>query len=125
MHLLQASLLRYPACHLRPAPHPPARWWPAQRLSKLRRPLLVEQRPLPCTRIAVPTVTETPDAPLVVAVDYPAYPTAAVAGDLAHLPGTPALAEKPHDLMMRAFHGIFGLPVAVLQLFCACMRRQL
>lgn len=70
-------------------------------------------------------VAQTLDAPLVVAAGYLAYPAGAVAGNLAYLPGSLALAEQPHDLPMGAFHGIFGFPVAVFELFRTRMRRQL
>jgi hypothetical protein len=62
----------------------------------------------------VSTVAEALDAPLVVAAGYLAHPAWAVAGDLADLLGSPALAKQPHDLPVRTFHGIFGLPVATL-----------
>jgi len=73
----------------------------------------------------MPAVAKTLHSQLVAAAGYLAHPATTVAGDLAHLLGDPALAEQPYDLMMRAFHRIAGLPVALLQSFCARMRRQL
>ncbi len=71
------------------------------------------------------TVAKSIHSPLVVAASYLAHPARTVAGDLAYLLGSPSLTQQPHDLMMRAFHRIAGLPVAVLQLFRSRMRRQL
>ena len=69
----------------------------------------------------MPAVAKSLHSQLVVAAGYLAHPARAVAGDLAHLLGGPALAEQPYDLMMRAFYRIFGLPVTVFQFFFARM----
>src|SRR5215208_3629071 len=136
LHVLPAALLlaaeRFatppaldPLAHLPRVPHPSVRRGLQERLFEFLLLLGTEQCPIPGTRIAVTTIPERLRASLVVTAGELLDPAPRVAGDLHHLGCALALADEPEDLMMRAFHGIFGLPVAVLQLFCARMRRQL
>jgi predicted ester cyclase len=79
--------------------------------------LFGKQCPTRATRILVPAISQTPRPSRVVALGYLLDPPAAVASRVHDLTGRLTLREQPDDLVVGALDGVFGLAVAVFELF--------